>query len=216
MKQSIFSLVLIVSSTIVVGCQSSEPTAIAPTNPPTTQSLTPKTDPPNPPPNPPTVQVISPNAYKVPYLGFNGTFLLNADQPGSVNDPRNPKRIGISKMEQITFYKDGEGKGTIARNCEYVYMGATGDPKYYVEFKATWEMFELVQGEKQDPACKKFQYLVLTAPHGNPSHMHVRYGDARSSFANLLKMSQEAENVAKFDPWFATYCGGGKTRCGKG
>lgn len=212
MKQSIFGLLLVVSSTIVMGCQSAEPTAIAPTNPATT----PQTAPEKPIAPLPIPQVISPNAYKVPYLGFNGTFMLNADQPGSVKDPRNPKRIGISKMEQITFYKDSAGKGTIARNCEYVYMGAAGDPKYYVEFKATWEMFELAQDEKQDPACKKFQYLVLTAPHDNPSHMHVRYGDARSSFTALLNLSNETENAAKFSPWFATYCGDGKTRCGKG
>ena len=214
MKQSIIGLVLF-GSTIVVGCQPSEPTTIAPvnspTNPPTAQSLTaPEKLAPTP------AQVISPNAYKVPYLGFDGMFLLNADQPGSVNDPRNPKRIGISKMEQITFYKNATGKDAIARNCEYVYMGAAGDPKYYVEFKATWEMFELAKTEKQDPACKKFQYVVLTAPHDNPSHMHFRYGDDRSSFTALLKMSNETQNAAKFSPWFATYCGGGKTRCGKG
>jgi hypothetical protein len=164
----------------------------------------------------PVTQVISPNAYKVSYLGYNGMFMLNADQAGSVKDPRNPKRIGMSKMETITFYKNATGKDAIARNCEYVYMGAAGDPKYYAEFKASWDMFELAQDEKQDPACKKFQYLVLTAPHGEPMHMHMRYGDQSSSFTALLKMSNAVENAAKFTPWFATYCGAGKTRCGEG
>lgn len=161
-------------------------------------------------------QIISPNAYKVPYLGYNGTFILNADQESSVKDPRNPKRIGISKMEKITFYKNATGKSAIARNCEYAYMGAAADPKYYKEFKAAWDLFELVKDEKQDPNCKRFQYLALTAPHGEPIHMHVRHGGEQSSFEVLLKMSGEKEDAAKFSPWFATYCGGGKSRCGEG
>ncbi|NJM56465.1 MAG: metal-binding protein ZinT [Synechococcales cyanobacterium RU_4_20] len=221
MNRLILGLTLMISSIMVAGCQPPDSTAIAPTtNPPAATTPTPTTPTlatPLPSLAPPIApQVISPNAYKVPYLGFNGMFMLNADQASSVNDPRNPKRIGISKMEQITFYKDATGKDAIARNCEYVYMGAAGDPKYYVEFKATWEMFELAQDEKQDPACKKFQYLVLTAPHGEPTHMHMRYGDQVSSFAVLLKMSNEAEDAATFNPWFATYCGAGKTRCGEG
>lgn len=161
-------------------------------------------------------QIVSPNAYKVPYLGYNGRFLLNADQETSMKDPRNPKRIEILKMETISFYNDTSGKQAIARNCKYTYMGAAADPKYYQEFKATWDLFELTSDEQQDPNCKRFHRLVLTAPHGASVHMHVRYGGRPSSFATLLKMSSDAENAAQFSPWFATYCGDGKPKCGKG
>ncbi len=164
----------------------------------------------------PIAQIISPNAYKVPYLGYDGMFILNADQEGSLKDPRNPKRIGMSKMETVTFYKNATGQEAIARNCEYTYMGAAGDPKYYKEFKASWDLFELVADEKQDSNCKQFRYLTVTAPHGEPAHMHVRYGGEQSSFEVLLKMSGEKKDEAKFSPWFATYCAGGKSKCGKG
>ncbi|GAP93907.1 hypothetical protein [Leptolyngbya sp. NIES-2104] len=196
---------VIASSTITVACQ---PNAI----PSATQSVSiaSQSD------SSSVAQVISPNAYKVPYLGYNGTFMLNTEQESSIKDPRNPKRIGISKMEKITFYKDAAGKSAIARNCHYIYMGAAPDPKYYQAFKATWDLFELANDEDQDPNCKRFQYLTLTAPHDEPIHMHVRYGNDQSSFATLLRMSTNEENAAQFSPWFATYCGGGKTKCGKG
>lgn len=161
-------------------------------------------------------QIISPNAYKVPYLGFDGVFNLNAEHENSLKDPRNPKRIAIEKMEKFTFYKDAAGKTPMARDCHYTYMGAAPDPKYYFQFKsAVWDLFELVQEEKQDSACNKFKYLILTAPHDEPIHMHFRYGNAQSSFEALLKMSNDPEDAAKFSPWFATYCGGGKTQCGE-
>ncbi|MBD2305338.1 hypothetical protein H6G17_07405 [Chroococcidiopsis sp. FACHB-1243] len=164
------------------------------------------------------LQIVSPNAYKVPYLGFDGVFNLNTQQEQSVKDPRNPKQIAIEKMEKFTFYKDTAGTA-IARNCRYVYMGAAPDPKYYSESKtAVWELFELVPNEKQDKACDRFKYMILTAPHGEssgePIHMHFRYSGEQSSLAALLKMSNVPKNAANFSPWFATYCGGGKTNCG--
>lgn len=161
-------------------------------------------------------QVISPNAYKVPYLGFDGVFNLNTEQEQSAKDPRNPKRIVIEKMEKFSFYQDTALKTPIARNCRYTYMGAAPDPKYYSEFKsAVWDLFELVKDEQQDAACNQFKYLVATAPHDEPLHMHFRYGNEQSSLAALLNMSKTPENAAQFNPWFATYCGGGKTQCGK-
>jgi len=162
-------------------------------------------------------QVFSPNAYKVPYLGFDGVFNLNTEHEQSVKDPRNPKQIVIEKMEKFSFYQDTALKIPIARNCRYIYMGAAPDPKYYSEFKsAVWDLFELVKDEKQDTACNQFKYLVATAPHDDPLHMHFRYGNQQSSLEALLNMSNAPENAAKFSPWFATYCGGGKTQCGKG
>lgn len=160
-------------------------------------------------------QIISPNAYKVPYLGFDGVFNLNVEHEQSIKDPRNPKRIAIEKMEKFTFYKDVAGT-PIAKDCHYAYMGAAPDPKYYSEYKtAVWDLFELVKDEKQDAACNQFKYLTLTAPHDEPIHMHFRYGDEQSSLSALLNMSNAPANTAKFNPWFATYCGGGKTGCGE-
>lgn len=165
-------------------------------------------------------QIISPNAYKVSYLGLDGVFNLNTEQEQSIKDPRNPKQIAIEKMEKFTFYKDTVGTA-IARNCRYVYLGAASDPKYYSESKtAVWELFELISDEKQDKACNQFKYLIVTAPHGEssgePIHMHFRYGNEQTSFTTLLKMSNAPKNPAQFNPWFATYCGGGKTTCGTG
>ncbi|MEG4208365.1 hypothetical protein QUA20_31360, partial [Microcoleus sp. Pol7_A1] len=40
------------------------------------------------PPSPVATQVISMNAHKVPYLGFNGVFNLNTEHQNSVKDPR--------------------------------------------------------------------------------------------------------------------------------
>ncbi|MEG4229939.1 hypothetical protein QUA35_27885 [Microcoleus sp. N9_B2] len=172
------------------------------------------------PPSPVATQVISMNAYKVPYLGFNGVFNLNTEHQNSVKDPRNPKRIDVEKMEKFSFYQDAAGKKPIARNCQYVYMGATGDSKYYAEYKMTWDLFELVKEEKQDPNCNKFQYLSFVPPHGElkgePIHMHFRYASKPSSFATLVNMTKDPEDATKFSPWFATYCGGGKTKCGTG
>ncbi|NJM64084.1 MAG: hypothetical protein HC849_34420 [Oscillatoriales cyanobacterium RU_3_3] len=171
-------------------------------------------------PSPVATQVISMNAYKVPYLGFNGVFNLNTEHQNSVKDPRNPKRIDVDKMEKFSFYKDAAGKKPIARNCQYVYMGATGDSKYYKEYKIVWDLFELATQENQDPGCKQFQYLSFIPPHGESKgeaiHMHFRYGSKPSSFATLVNMTNDKEDAAKFSPWFATYCGGGKTKCGKG
>jgi len=161
-------------------------------------------------------QIISPNAYKVPYLGFDGIFNLNTEHEQSIKDPRNPKQIAIEKMENFTFSKDAAGT-PIARNCRYVYLGAAPDPKYYSESKtAVWNLFELVKEEKQDAACNQFKNLILTAPHGEPLHMHFRYGNEQSNLEALLNMSKAPTDAAKFNPWFATYRGGGKTACGKG
>jgi hypothetical protein len=167
-------------------------------------------------PSPITPQVISPNAYKVPYLGYDGIFHLNSESKSSSEDIRNPKRIDIKKMEEVTFYDDTEGNKAIARDCHYVYLGALPDSKYYAEFKsAVWDVFELEQDESTDPACTKFTYLIFTSPHGDPIHMHFRYGDDKSSIQALVDMSKDPEDESNFNPWWSTYCGDGNTACGK-
>jgi hypothetical protein len=152
-------------------------------------------------------QVVSPNAYKVPYLGLDGTFQLNQDDENSFNNPRNPKRIDVEKMDLFAFFSDAEGKIAIAKNCRYAYIGAAQDPKYYSQSKlAVWDLFELLEEEKQDSNCDRFKYLTVTAPQDG--HMHVRYGDATSSLETLLTISNDTQ------PWTPTYCTDGKTRCG--
>jgi hypothetical protein len=152
-------------------------------------------------------QVVSPNAYKIPYLGLDGSFQLNQDDESSFNDPRNPKRIDIEKMERFIFFADVEGKNAIATDCRYVYIGAAQDPKYYSQYKlAVWDLFELLEDEKQDSKCDRFKYLTVAAPHDG--HMHVRYGDATSSLEMLLNVSNDPQ------PWTPSYCTDGKTRCG--
>ncbi len=75
-------------------------------------------------------RVYSPNAFKVQYLGVDGTFTIDPTEV-SATDPRNPKRVVFNKMEFFSFYDDLEGKTPIAENCRYVYKGAAGDPFYY-------------------------------------------------------------------------------------
>lgn len=87
-------------------------------------------------------QIVSLNAYKVPYLEYDGVFYLNTESNSSMKDPRNPKRIVIEKMDNFSFYKDTEGKIPIARNCRYAYLGAVPDSKLYPEYKtAIWDLF---------------------------------------------------------------------------
>ena len=161
-------------------------------------------------------QIVSPNAYKVPYLGYDGVFYLNTESNSSMKDLRNPKQIVIKKMEEFSFYKDTKGKTPIARNCHYAYLGAVGDSKFYPEYKtAVWDLFGLKKDESKDFACNQFKYLTFQAPEGEPIHSHFRYGDQKSSFKTMINMSNNAEDKAKFNPWWTTYCGGGRTSCGK-
>jgi hypothetical protein len=69
------------------------------------------------------LQIVSPNAYKVPYLGIDGVFTLDTSLEQSANDPRNPKRVKFEKMEFFSFYADLEGKKPLAENCRYAYRG---------------------------------------------------------------------------------------------
>ncbi|MEG3881025.1 hypothetical protein QT972_27040 [Microcoleus sp. herbarium7] len=229
MKRFQLKAILAVTAVVAIACRgiSDIPEAnkpvdgAAPTNASSTSEKTaPQASQKIAPPSPVATQVLSINAYKVPYLGFDGVFNLNAEHKNSVKDPRNPKRIDVEKMEKFSFYKDAAGKQPIARNCQYVYMGATPDSKYYAEDKMTWDLFELVKQEKQDPGCNRFQYLSFVPPQGEskgePIHMHFRYGSKPSSFATLVNMTKDKEDAAKFSPWFATYCGGGKIKCGTG
>ncbi|MBW4550203.1 MAG: hypothetical protein KME35_03700 [Aphanocapsa sp. GSE-SYN-MK-11-07L] len=174
MKQLLWVWVLVGSGAIATGCQSGSNSSSQPTDSSPPAASSPEI----------ATPVLSGNAYKVPYLGYNGSFHLNAESESSTKDTRNPKRIDIQKMEEATFYKDAAGQTAIARDCHYAYLGAVPDTKYYPEYKTSvWDLFELEKDEEgnQDPACKQFKYLSFTAPHGDPIHMHFRYGGEKAS-----------------------------------
>ncbi|WP_407900965.1 hypothetical protein [Scytonema sp. NUACC26] len=157
-------------------------------------------------------QVYSPNAFKVPFLGVDGTFNIDTTEI-SASDPRNPKRVVFNKMEFFSFYDDLTGEKPIAKNCRYVYKGAAGDPFYYPKQSKTsiWDLFELVSGED---ACNKFYYVILRSPHGEPVHFHMRYGDINSSFKTLLQLSNLGpEDKTNIDPWWSVYCAEGVSGC---
>jgi len=157
-------------------------------------------------------RIVSPNA-NVPYLGVHGTFTLDQTELAA-RDPRNPKRVVFDRMERFSFYDDLEGRVPIARDCLYAHHRPAGDPYYYpVRSKTSiWELFKLLSGEA---ACRKFTYVALRPPHGNPVHMHMRYGDDRSSFESLLAMSDGPEDKTKLDPWWSVYCAEGRSGCDK-
>ena len=157
-------------------------------------------------------KIVSPNS-KVQYLGVDGTFTIDTTEIAA-KDPRNPKRVVFKQMETFSFYQDLEGKTSLAQNCRYSYKGAAGDPFYYPEKSKTsvWDLFELVSG---DTACNQFKYVAMRSPHGNPVHMHMRYGDTNSSFEKLLAMSNAPEDKTKIDPWWSVYCAEGESGCDK-
>lgn len=155
-------------------------------------------------------KLTSPNA-KVPYLGVNGKFTLDTSVPSSLHDPRNPARIVFDQMKRFSFYRDLAGQNPIAENCQYVYRGAAPDPFYYPKFQTSiWDLFELVPGNE---ACSGFKYVALRSPHGEPVHMHVRYGGENSSFKTLLGLSTGESDTKKLNPWWSLYCAEGVTAC---
>jgi len=156
------------------------------------------------------LEVASPNA-DVPHMGVDGVFTLDVSVPASLHDPRNPGRIVFEEMERFSFYRDMEGEDPIAESCQYSYQGAVPDPFYYPEFQTSiWDLFELTS---DDPACIGFQYVALRSPHGEPIHMHVRYGNESSSFEELLQMSLAEPDRAELNPWWSLYCAEGITAC---
>jgi hypothetical protein len=159
--------------------------------------------------------IYSQNAHKVPYLGIDGIFTLDPVETVPFNDPRNAKRIVFDKMEYFSFYKDIHGNDPLAENCRYIYRGAAGDPYYFYKADppaktSIWDLFELASGEN---ACKDFYYVTVRAPHGDPVHMHLRYGSAKSSFSKLLGNSTGPEDTTQLNPWWSVYCAEGVSGC---
>jgi len=114
-------------------------------------------------------------------------------------------------MELFSFYRDLQGDEPIAENCQYEYRGTAPDPFYYPQYQTSiWDLFELTS---TDPACSGFKYVILRSPHGEPAHMHMRYGSESSSFESLLNMSTGESDTTKLDPWWSLYCAEGVTAC---
>ena len=163
----------------------------------------------------PGTMLYSPNAYKIPYLGIDGIFTLDPAEAVPYSDPRNPKRIVFEMMEYFSFYQDEAGQEPLAEGCRYIYKGAAGDPYYFYKADppaktSIWDLFELADGEE---ACNDFYYVTVRAPHGDPVHMHLRYGNERSSFSKLLRNSTGPEDTTALDPWWSVYCAEGVTGC---
>ena len=123
-----------------------------------------------------------------------------------------PNELYSSKWSSISFYQDYDGNTFIAKNCQYIYKGAAGDPFYYPKQSKTsiWDLFELASG---DAACNNFSYVILRSPHSNPVHMHMRYGNASSSFRQLLNLSNAPENKNSINPWWSVYYSAGVPGC---
>ena len=97
-----------------------------------------------------------------------------------------------------------EGEDPLAEGCKYQYVESRPDPHYFPQYKSSvWDLFKLADGQSE--AYASYTYLVIRSPHGNPPHMHMRYGDAATSFDDLLNMSNDEENPANFDPWWSEY-----------
>ncbi|MBL9100599.1 MAG: hypothetical protein JNL82_06565 [Myxococcales bacterium] len=150
----------------------------------------------------------------VPYRGVDGPFTSDPLAAECPDDPRNPGRVVLDKMETMSFYEDREGTLPLAESCRYKYVGHEGDPHYFPEtLTSVWLVFELTGG---DAGCEDFTHVVMRPPHGDGDikHMHLRYGDASTTAAALLDMSGgDYEDADVCNPWWSVYCTAGAEAC---
>jgi hypothetical protein len=141
------------------------------------------------------------------YLAMNGEFHLNPGDSISQNDPRNPSRLKLTTTDEpgsitkMQFYDHDDISKKLAE-CGYEYIGSRPDPHYYPKESKTsiWDVFKKVKDFSGD--CMSFEYVISRSPHGDPIHMHLRYG---KDVEALLAMSNDEED-SNFNPWWATYC----------
>lgn len=141
------------------------------------------------------------------YLTMDGEFHLNPGDSLSQNDPRNPSRLILQTsnekgtLTRMTFFEHNDLNVKLAE-CGYQYIGSKPDPHYYPEQSKTsvWDIFEKV--EEYSGNCMNYKYVISRSPHGDPVHMHLRYGQDVEA---LLAMSNDEEDD-RFNPWWATYC----------
>jgi hypothetical protein len=70
----------------------------------------------------------------VPFLGVDGEFTSDPLALECPDDPRNPGRVVLEKMEKMSFYEDREGTKALAEGCTYEYASFEADPHYYPEY----------------------------------------------------------------------------------
>ncbi len=141
------------------------------------------------------------------YLSMDGEFHLNPGDSISQNDPRNPGRIKLvtsqdaGTITKMTFYDHDDINKKLAE-CGYEFIGSRPDPHYYPDRSKTsiWDIFKKVKAFSGD--CENYEYVISRSPHGDPVHMHLRYGN---DVNELLAMSNDEED-GDFNPWWATYC----------
>lgn len=142
------------------------------------------------------------------YLRMDGEFKMDPEDKMTRNDPRNPSRISLSTSEmagtmtKMVFYDHNDPEKMLA-DCGYVYVGSKPDPHYYPdESKSSiWDIFRKKKNYKGN--CEKFSVVISRSPHGDPVHMHLRYGENVDS---LLAMSTMEKDTANFNPWWSLYC----------
>ncbi len=141
------------------------------------------------------------------YLAMNGEFHLNPGDSMSNNDPRNPGRLKLTTSKEagsitrMAIYDHTDFNKQLAE-CGYEFVGSRPDPHYYPAQSKTsiWDVFKKVEDFSGD--CSEYKYVISRSPHGEPIHMHFRYGQDVEA---LLAMSNDAEDN-RFNPWWATYC----------
>lgn len=141
------------------------------------------------------------------YLRMNGEFKMNPGDSLTQNDPRNPGKIQLTTTDEkgsvtkIAFFDHDDLSKKLAE-CGYEYIGSRPDPHYYPGESKTsiWDIFKKVENFEGD--CSKYTYVISRSPHGDPIHMHLRYGN---DVEELLQNSN-LEKDSKFNPWWPTFC----------
>lgn len=142
------------------------------------------------------------------FLRMNGEFKMDPVDESVRKDARNPSRIVLETSEKagtltsMTFYRHNDSTAVWAYGG-YEYIGSRPDPHYYPEASKTsiWDIFELKEEYKGE--TEKFKYVISRSPHGEPIHMHLRYG---TDVDALLEMSNMDEDSSSFNPWWSLYC----------
>ncbi|MEM8585718.1 MAG: hypothetical protein AAGF87_15685, partial [Bacteroidota bacterium] len=141
------------------------------------------------------------------YLSMTGEFHMNPGDSMTQNDRRNPSRLELTTSDEagsqttIAFYAHSDMNEKLAE-CGYEFIGSRPDPHYYPDQSKTsiWDVFKKMTDISGD--CMNYEYVISRSPHGDPIHMHLRYGQDVEA---LLAMSNDEEDD-KFNPWWATYC----------
>lgn len=149
----------------------------------------------------------------ISYLTMNGEFEMDPVKSSTRDDVRNPSRVRLATTEEagsltrMAFYAHDNADQLVA-DCGYQFVGSRPDPHYFpTESKSSiWDAFEQV--EAYEGACGDYQAVISRSPHGDPVHMHLRYG---SDIDGLLAMSNVPVDSSRFEPWWASYCAPGRT-----